>query len=209
MSDLPDTRQSLLVRLMDRSEGAWSEFVCIYERSIKEFARAKGLQEADALDVTQEVLAAVEKRIASLSRDPIQNFRGWLYRVSRNLAIDKIKEMLHSPRTGGEALNALIEEQLGEDNQDSREFEFHYRKQLVHWAASRVKPQVSEKTWMAFWLTTMENRSADEVSRILGLTRGNVYAAKFRVINRLQKLVTRFKDPDDFSKLMGHSNSTD
>ena len=62
MSELPQTRHSLLVRLRENSADAWSEFLEVYEQSIYRFARRRGLQDADAWDVTQDVLAAVEKK---------------------------------------------------------------------------------------------------------------------------------------------------
>ena len=56
MTDSPATRQSLLVRLRDPRDGqAWGEFVAIYAPLIDRLARARGLQAADAADLSQEV----------------------------------------------------------------------------------------------------------------------------------------------------------
>lgn len=202
MPDLPLTRHSLLIRLRDRTDDAWSEFLAIYEKSIVDYARRKGLQDADAWDVTQEVLSAVEKRITSQDGAPIEKFRGWLFRVARNIAVDKIKKQIRSPKSGGTNIAGLIADHADENQQETLRFWQHYRRQLMHWAAAQVKPHVAETTWMAFWMTTMEGQAADKVAASLGTTRGNVYAAKFRVINRLQKLVEQFDDSNDFEQLM-------
>lgn len=60
MGEPPATRPSLLVRLRDpRDAQAWQELVALYAPLIYGFGRKKGLQDADAADLTQEVLRAV------------------------------------------------------------------------------------------------------------------------------------------------------
>ena len=54
---LPETRISLLTRLNDNADvAAWSEFCEIYERAIYGIAKKYGLQDADAREVSQDVL---------------------------------------------------------------------------------------------------------------------------------------------------------
>jgi WD40 repeat protein len=56
----PDTRLSLIARLKDSSDQeAWSQFVEIYQPLIHQLALRKGLQDADAEDLTQQVFSAV------------------------------------------------------------------------------------------------------------------------------------------------------
>ena len=60
MGSLPTTRASLLVRLRDSGDAdAWRQFVRIYAPVVYGYARKRGLQDADAADLTQEVLHAV------------------------------------------------------------------------------------------------------------------------------------------------------
>ena len=57
MSDSPETRPSLLVRLRDPpDEQAWGEFVEIYEPLVYRLARRRGFQDADARELVQDVL---------------------------------------------------------------------------------------------------------------------------------------------------------
>jgi hypothetical protein len=55
-----ETRASLLLRVRDSADReAWEEFVEIYGPVVHRLARNKGMQPADADDVTQQVLLAV------------------------------------------------------------------------------------------------------------------------------------------------------
>src|SRR5436305_14581075 len=86
MQESPATRASLLVRLRDGSDvGAWREFVHLYAPIIYGFARKRGLQDADAADLMQDVLRSVSTAMPRLEYDPIRGtFRGWLFTVTRN-----------------------------------------------------------------------------------------------------------------------------
>ena len=60
MPETPGTRASLLVRLRDPGDGiAWNRFVDLYTPLIYGFFRRHGLQDADAADLSQDVLARV------------------------------------------------------------------------------------------------------------------------------------------------------
>src|SRR5690349_25112287 len=86
MSHQPETRQSLIVRLPNaRDEAAWAEFLILYEPLILRLMRKQGLQESDARDVCQQVLAAVARDVSQWKPDGRQaSFRRWLSRVARN-----------------------------------------------------------------------------------------------------------------------------
>src|SRR5207244_4921080 len=86
MTDTPTTQASLLVRLGDATDApAWGQFVDLYAPPVYACARRHGLQDADAADVTQEVLRAVHGAFRrgdyDLGRGP---FRAWLFTVVRN-----------------------------------------------------------------------------------------------------------------------------
>jgi DNA-directed RNA polymerase specialized sigma24 family protein len=71
MAGSPTTRPSLLVRLRDARDGqAWAQFVDLYAPLVYGFARKHGLQDADAADVTQDVLRSVAGAVDRLDYDP-------------------------------------------------------------------------------------------------------------------------------------------
>jgi RNA polymerase sigma factor (sigma-70 family) len=91
----PPTRPSLLVRIRDaRDEEAWSEFTAVYEPVIYRMTQRRGLQDADAREVVQEVLMSVAKAIDRFDLEAGGSFRGWLSRITRNAAMDRFRPLI-------------------------------------------------------------------------------------------------------------------
>jgi RNA polymerase sigma factor (sigma-70 family) len=86
MAEAPATQPSLLIRLGDKQDTvAWAQFVEVYAPLVYGFARKHGMQDADAADLTQEVMRAVAGAISRLEYDPRRGtFRSWLFTVVRN-----------------------------------------------------------------------------------------------------------------------------
>src|ERR1700677_3207436 len=84
--DPRDTRPSLLLRIRDADDSdSWADFAKVYGPVIRGYCRLRGLQEADADDVSQEVLAQVTRSIGSFDYEPGRGrFRDWLGAVTRN-----------------------------------------------------------------------------------------------------------------------------
>ncbi len=85
----PKTRLSVVVRLKNAQDHeAWTGFTAIYEPLILRLLQRNGLQEFDARDVCQQVLAAVAKDIEQWQPDGRDgSFRRWLFRIAQNRAI--------------------------------------------------------------------------------------------------------------------------
>lgn len=199
MTDLPQTRQSLLLRLSQRSDDAWAEFIEIYEKAIYEFCRRRGLQDADSRDVTQDVLAAVDERVENWNGDPKRGkFRGWIFRVARNIAVDKFLERSRKAAASGDSrVIKMLSEWPDSDETNSTAFWMEYRRALMHWAANKVRPEVSNAAWKSFWLTAIEGQSSEDVANELETTVGSVYTAKCRVFARIRKVISQFSEEDD------------
>jgi RNA polymerase sigma-70 factor (ECF subfamily) len=78
------TSPSLLLRLRDdQDHQAWASFVETYTPAIHRFLLGQGIQEADALDVVQDVLAAIAADIGKfeLRGECRGSFRRWLFTI--------------------------------------------------------------------------------------------------------------------------------
>ncbi len=192
MSLHPETRQSLLLRLRDRDDQqAWSEFFEIYEPLIYRLARAKGFQDADAREITQDVLMAVSRSISRFRKaDHAGGFRGWLATITRNLAINRLRG--RNLTSLDESVAAKRLEELvcvDEHNHDEVRFEQEHRKQVFVWAADQLRSRYSQANWLAFWKTCVEGATVAEVAKELNVSPGTVYVARCRIIARLREIV--------------------
>src|SRR3954453_12508945 len=83
---LPITRATLLTRLgrCPSDQASWDEFVERYGRHIYRWCRRWKLQDADAEDLTQDVLVKLTQKLRAFAYDPARSFRGWLKTVAHN-----------------------------------------------------------------------------------------------------------------------------
>jgi RNA polymerase sigma-70 factor (ECF subfamily) len=192
MQPSPETRPSLLVRIRDAQDGpAWGLFVEVYAPLIHGYLRKRGLQDADAADVTQEVLRRVAQAIRRFEYDPHRGaFRGWLFTVVRN-QWRTFLERKHEQGSGDSATMQLLLEQPAPEDDSSWDTE--YQRRLFRWAARKVQADVNESTWQAFWLTSLEGKSGPEVAQVLSMSVAAVYVARSRVLARLRDLVQQME----------------
>lgn len=193
MNGTPKTRYSLIGKLRDSQDAAaWREFTNIYQPLVFRICLSKGLQHADATDVTQEVLAKVAEAIEGFDASRQQaTFRGWLYAVTRNLVVDFFREQRRHAPAGGEGAT-LAESDSGPEA--SAAFELEHRRQVFLEASAIVQEQVQAKTWRAFWLTEVEKKPVDAVADELGMQPGAIYMARSRVFSRLKAAVDQQLD---------------
>lgn len=190
MGNAPTTRHSLLMRLRDRQNGAaWSLFVEIYAPLIYGLARRKGLQDADAADLTQSVLQSVSAAASDFEYDPQKSFRGWLFTIVRNRVTDfQRSEKRRAVAAGDTATQALIEQRAG-DEDELGQWEREHEQRLFEVAAGKVRGEVHDSTWRAFQQTAVEGKSGKEVAEALGMSVAAVYLAKSRVMARIREQI--------------------
>ena len=92
LNEFPETRDSLLLQVQDPSNrDAWEMFAQIYRPVIFRIAKARGLQHADAQDLSQQVLIAGAGAIGDWEkRDKSTRFRNWLSRVTKNAILNAL-----------------------------------------------------------------------------------------------------------------------
>jgi RNA polymerase sigma-70 factor (ECF subfamily) len=196
MGDEPATSASLLMRIRDRGDhAAWSRFVEVYRPLIHGFARKHGLQEADAADLTQEVLRAVARSVGRLDYDPRRGtFRGWLFTVVRNELRDFLGRRRRQVQGSGDTgVQQALNEQPAPGGGPEEEWDRAYERRLFTWAAEQVRAGVQGSTWQAFWQTAVEGKSGQEVAKALGMSVAAVYLAKSRVMARLKEQIRQLQ----------------
>ena len=196
MGDALLTRASLLARLGDPEDrAAWQQFVELYGSLVYGFARQRGLQDADAADLTQEVLLAIAQTAGRWHYDPKQGtFRGWLYRITRNKIARLLQRRRVQPIGSGDSgvHQRLVEEPSPEPDLETI-WEREYQQHLFRLAAEQIRKHFADTTWMAFWRTAVEGASGAAVAEELGLSVGSVYVARSRVLARLTEQVQQMR----------------
>ena len=192
MSSTPETRPSLLIRVRDPGDqAAWLEFVELYRPIILRLARQKGMQEADAEDVAQEVLAAVAKAVEQREHDPK---RAKISDMAQSRSEQRDSQCPDSRKTGsrlGRFGNAGCAQSA----------------RVAHWArfgpvavgvpaggvshGRAARSQGVPRGHVGRILADRHRRASVEVAaEELGKKPGAIYAARSRVIRRIQEKVT-------------------
>jgi RNA polymerase sigma factor (sigma-70 family) len=196
MQPLPDTRATLLARLRDPADGeAWREFTRLYAGVVYGFARRRGLQDADAADLMQDVLRSVAAHAGRLEYDPARGrFRNWLFTVTRNKLYTFLDAQRRRVRATGDPDGRDRLEEVPAEQDGETEWDREYERQRFAVAADQVRGEFTAPTWKAFWGTAVDGRGAKEVGAQLGLSPGAVYVAKSRVLARLREKVRELED---------------
>ena len=190
MPEFPETSHSLIARVKDLGDGAaWAEFLGIYQPVVFRMARRRGLQDADAQDVMQQVFLSISKSIEDWSPGDLQPpFRAWLTTIARNAITKALTRRPRDAATGSTSMVELLDAQP-DPQATTAEILSEARKELIRWATEQIRSEFSEATWNAFWRTAIEGVPIAEVAKSTGRSAGAVYVARYRVIARLKEKV--------------------
>lgn len=196
---VPETRNSLIARLSDTQDTeAWNRFASIYQPLVFRLARSKGFQDADAHEISQEVMVAVTRAVERWNPDAERGrFRDWLFKIARNLMIKYLTRRRYRPlATGDSRIASLLAQHAVAPSNEEAIIELEYRREMFRWAAEQVQVQVTEKTWQAFWRSSVQNETTEEVSQSLCMSKGAIHVACSRVRSRLRKAIQQIDDID-------------
>jgi RNA polymerase sigma-70 factor (ECF subfamily) len=179
---------SLLGRLRAGQPGAWERLARLYGETVYGWCRRAGVSEADAADVSQEVFAAVVRRLGDFRRErPGDSFRGWLWTITRNKVRDHWRRADQVKAVGGTTAQEIIHQVPEDAPPDAEAGPEAEAGGLYRRALELIQTEFEERTWRAFLLVTVEARLPADVAAELGMTPGAVYIAKSRVLKRLRE----------------------
>jgi RNA polymerase sigma-70 factor (ECF subfamily) len=190
------TSLTLLAKVCDpRNEEAWQRFMKRYHGLIYGHALRLLGNQADAEDISGEVLLKIARKLPDFHYDPAKSFRGWLSTVVRNACRDWQRRQARTPRCRqladadwrnfpdsaslekAKERDSMLIEGITEDIHRTLENDLGIVRQALKAVQERVKPQ----RWQAYWATAMEGRKAAEVARELGLKVNDVFVAKHQI----------------------------
>ncbi|MFH0980314.1 MAG: sigma-70 family RNA polymerase sigma factor [Planctomycetota bacterium] len=198
-----DTTQSnLLWAVRDaRNRQAWVDFYGIYAPMISAFVRRLGLPDADADDVTQEIIliaqAALEKGIY---RPEKGRFRSWLFGVARRQTLTAHRARFRPSRAQmidrDSGVNPLAQLEDPHAEADQLIWEQEWRYALLGEALKSLQKELPEKVYEAFMRYAVQRQPVEQVAKDLDLSPSSVYVYKSRVLEALRQWTAPFEEPD-------------
>jgi RNA polymerase sigma-70 factor (ECF subfamily) len=197
-TDSLPTRGSLLAAAIGSEPEAWQQLLKLYEPRMLRWCRSQGLDRIETADVIQDAWMSVARGLASFRSQPGAGaFRAWLHQIVRRRIADyRRREVLRSPAVGGSSFAMRVAELPNESdqtppNQDDPSQCLSQSSGDLQRAMATVQQEIEPKTWQAFWLCVVDQRSTDEVAHSLAMKPANVRQCRSRVLRRLRQTMER------------------
>ena len=189
------THVSLLGRLRrdPTNQAFWAEFVDHYGPKIYAWCHRWGLQEADAQDVTQNVLLKLADKMRTFTYDETRSFRGWLRTLTHHAWSDYLESRARPGQGSGDSQVADLLNNVEARDELVKHLESEFDRELLEEAMTRVRLRVAPQTWEAFRLTALEGLSGAEAAERIPMQVAQVYVAKRRVQKMLAAEVVKLE----------------
>jgi RNA polymerase sigma-70 factor, ECF subfamily len=185
------TSASLLLRVKQHEPEAWSRLSRVYCPLVYQWSRRCGLSAEDSADIVQEVFGVLAQRIDGFRRERADDtFRGWLWTIARNKVRDHVRRSqdraaAHGGTTAYQRLQQLADDAPEPWTDDSERSVTE--RGIVARTLALIQTEFEATTWQAFWIATVERKTAAEIAAQLGITKHAVHQAKYRVLRRLRE----------------------
>jgi RNA polymerase sigma-70 factor (ECF subfamily) len=185
------TSRTLLNGLRSNDAAAWNRLVMLYAPLVYHWCRQGGIPPAEMDDLLQEVFQSVATNIGRFRKDRSSDtFRGWLRTITRSKMANYCRRPTAARAVGGTSAYVLLNNfpASGESSSlDDRPSDDQAERELLERALGLIREEFEERTWQAFWQTSVQNRPASEVATDLAMSSGAVRVAKCRVLRRLRQ----------------------
>ena len=179
---------SLLYRAQNQDNTAWDCVNELFGPLIHGWIRKSGISDADAADISQQVLQQVFRNIGNFTRkNPSDTFTGWVWTITKFKILDHFERQKDDfNAAGGSVANQMIQ-QLSDEQLNADVFdEESSAVQLTRKILTLVRSEFETKTWDAFWRATVEREKPAEIAKTMDMTLHAVYKAKSRVMRRVR-----------------------
>ncbi len=208
---LPTTMWTQILGYRDQPDRTLDLLVRRYHRPIFEYSRGRGLQPADAEDVTQEVFLRVTRPEFLARADRSKGkFRSLLLAVTQHVIASHRRRELAGKRDRRREV-PLDDFDIPERPPEAEEFDRLWLRNLLDWALLRLShdPQVRAVQLQ------MEGRSYQEIAQKLGKTVSDVtnyvHRAKPKLRKEIERLIGEYSDatelPAEIAVLMRHAEA--
>ncbi len=175
---------SMLSRLRSHDAQAWDRFYRVFSRVLYQWCRKKGLQAADAEDITQDAVLAIPDALKKFDRCRTgDDFRRWLYTITKHRIIDYFRSHDREIPVG------LLDDLAQTVGQVESQIENDRLWAIYQHALKIIRPKLEESTWRIFQLINTSHRKAADVADELGIETTAVRKVKWRVNRMLRETI--------------------
>ncbi len=187
----PSTSETLLVAVCSQplDAEAWSRFVFLYGPHVVNWCRRYGIQQADALDVAQEVLLRFSKQAARFRYDRSKKFRGYLRAITHAAWCEWVEQRQGIAEASGDPATMALLEQVPARDDLVAQIEAEYDRELLRLAMGLVRRRVEARTWEVFHLLAVEGLPGVEAAARVGMKLGSAFAARHKVQRMLKETI--------------------
>jgi RNA polymerase sigma-70 factor (ECF subfamily) len=156
---------ALLEKCQQGREDAFRELMERYQRRVYWIAFNMLGNYESAKEVSQEAFIRVFRNIARF--DVRKNFYTWLYQITVNLSIDRLRKASHGKSVGIDGLGGLADPDRGDASEAGERTE---TRQRVHQFLDRLPPKYKA----VLTLRDIQGFSCEEIAEIVGCTNATV-----------------------------------
>lgn len=148
----------------------------------------------DAHDAAQESFIKVWDKIEAYNSS--YRFSTWLYKIVVNTCLDKLRK-----RTRHQALFKPIDEQKHDDEAYSSHHETEFEEKQMIEFIRLVSGRLSAKQHSVFVLHDLEGCTQDEISSILGISKGRIKSNLYHARKAVRQSLQLFDEKKNVSEL--------
>lgn len=199
------TRVTLLKRLKhDGRDVDWEDFYDMYGPVILRYARKIGLDDDHAVDVLQETMIILMRKMTSFEYDPKRGlFRNYLLTIVHRCALRSIRRTQRRAEVSADAEDdqglSLLDSLAAPDDGARSEQQHLWRQSVLENAIDLISADESVKpqTLDAFVAYTVHGHPAKEVAANFGITENALYQIRNRMIGRIRREIAPFVDAEE------------
>jgi RNA polymerase sigma-70 factor (ECF subfamily) len=190
------TTASILDWIQDpqKAEG-WETFAVRYRKRIKGWCQRNGLNDADADDVTQQLLLAIRDKVRTYVREE-GRFLNWLERVTKNACNNWFRETKRS-----RAFQPLMDNIPAQQDLLRALNDEHYT-YLLQVVMAEVQRGVTNRDWKIWIEMTFKKRNAEDLATEFGVTKAAVFKAKSRIAGKITERLRELDEGSDPGNLI-------
>ncbi len=196
--------KQLVARAQSGDRHAFEALVRKYQRRIFRLAFGMLKNQEDAMDASQDAFVRVHKHLDRFKGDAA--FYTWLYRITTNLCIDRIR------RNRGEQVE--YEDGLAREDHTAAELGLRRSAAATHPVKSalrhelgehisRALAQLPEKHRQILLLREIEGLSYEDLSQTLEIKKGTVMSRLFHARKKMQAILAEYLTPEELARLTG------